>query len=72
MRAMWSDEELIMLKKMAAAGRTPDEMALVLKSRTPQGIRMKCESEKIILTAKNPVVDMDAYAKLIRGESLCL
>ena len=64
MSVKWSDQEIEILKKMNAANRTPEDVALVLKSRTPEGIRCKSESLGLKWGIK-PEIDIEAFKKMM-------
>jgi hypothetical protein len=64
MSVKWIDQEIEILKKMNAANRTPEDVALVLKSRTPEGIR--CKSERMGLKwVMEPEIDIEAFKKMM-------
>lgn len=65
---VWTDSEIDILKKMAAAKFRIDEIRKVLKSRSIESIRAKCQKEGISLMAHVPEIDMDLFCKLIKGK----
>jgi hypothetical protein len=63
----WTDKEVEILKKMLDAGKTADEIAQVIKSRTLDGIRNKAGHMGWKFYAV-PEFDMDAFNKIMKGK----
>jgi hypothetical protein len=64
MSIQWTKKEVEILKAMAAAGKTVDEVLSVLKSRTKHGVVTKAEHMGIKLTPK-PVFDEAAFKRIM-------
>ena len=64
MSVKWSDQEVEILKKMNAARKTPDDIARVLKSRTPEGIRHKADKMGLNWSIE-PDIDFEAFKKMM-------
>lgn len=73
MSIQWTKKEVEILKAMAAAGKSVDEVLQVLKSRTKHGVVNKAEHMGIKLTPK-PECDFAAFERLMKtgGKSKCL
>jgi hypothetical protein len=60
----WTKQEEDILKKMIAAGKTPEDCARVLKSRTVDGIRNK--AKRMVLKFKYEVeIDKAEFNKMM-------
>lgn len=71
-RAFWSDKEVEILQKMARAGKTPQEVVKVLKSRTITSIQKKA-SDQGISFSDSPEIDFDAFKNMMKnGRTKCL
>lgn len=72
----WSREEDDIVRKMASAGSSLDEMKEVLLSRTAHAIEQYCKKQGILLgyAAKKPQVDHEAYKRWLKGigEERCI
>ena len=64
MSVKWSDQEIEILKKMNAASKTPDDIARVLKSRTPEGILHKARKMGLHWSIE-PDIDFEAFKKMM-------
>lgn len=70
---MWKTQEVEILKKMAAGGCGVEDIAKVLKSRTPAAIKRKAEISSIHILHDEPQIDFDAFKKFIKqGGQKCL
>lgn len=69
--ALWTDQEVEILKEMAAKGYQADDIIKVLRSRTIEGVSNKANALGLSLSAA-PEIDMDAYARAMKGETKCL
>jgi hypothetical protein len=67
-RIYWSDEETKMLRKMANAGCTVDDILKVFKSRSIDGIIGKLDRIGISLKPLKAELDIDLYKKLMEGK----
>lgn len=67
----WTDQEIEILTQMVQNGRSAFEVTQVLKSRTIASVHNKMEMLGLKV-CKAPEIDLDAYAKLMKGESQCL
>ena len=64
MSVKWTKQEDDILQKMIAAGKTPEECARVLKSRTVDGIRNR--AKRMGLKFKYEVeIDIEAFKKMM-------
>ena len=64
MSVKWSDQEIEILKKMNAASKTPDDIARVLKSRTPGGIMHKADRMGLNWSIE-PDIDFEEFKKMM-------
>ena len=71
-RIYWSEEETTMLRKMADAGCTMDEVLRVFRGRTIEGISGKLNRLGIELKPQKSEVDYEAFKQLIGGRQKCL
>lgn len=71
MRLFWSDKEEEILKKMVDACKTPKDVSEVLLNRSEDSVRCKAGSMGLVWKSK-PEIDMDAYARMMKGETKCL
>lgn len=65
MSTYWSKEEVEVLGKMAAAGKSVGQIAKVLTSRTRHGIETKASSLGLSLGQPTPTIDFDAFKKIM-------
>ena len=65
----WTEQEVQVLRDLAAARLGFDEMQKVLKSRTRHAIKNKCADEKISVFGAGPEIDLDAFKKLMKGRA---
>ncbi len=63
----WTDEEKIILREMAQAGKNKWDIARVLKSRTSDAIANKATSLCISLSGGLPEINMDEYKRIMEG-----
>jgi len=66
-RIPWQENEIEILKKMAAAGRRVREISAVLKSRSSNSINCKAYSLGLSLGEGEPEIDMDEFKRLMGG-----
>lgn len=72
-RRAWSEDELRVLREFVALGKTDEEIAQVLLCRSVQGIQEMRYKLKLPSSGTPKVrIDLDAYAKMMKGESTCL
>jgi len=73
MSILWTDKEVEILKKMVEAHKTPDDVALVLKSRTPESIRNKADRIGVKFNYE-PEFDYEAFERIMKtgGKQKCL
>lgn len=65
----WTPNEEEILRKMAAAKKTIDEIGAVLKSRSRPGIKSKAQNIGIDLLAyQSPEIDEEAFKRLMGGK----
>jgi hypothetical protein len=69
-RYPWTEEEIKILKKMSKEGRTLDEIGLVLKSRSLDGIRHKASDLGIIVKGWEPEIDYDLLKEMVSIEEI--
>jgi hypothetical protein len=66
MGPLWTSEEKEVLKKMAEANKTMDEIQSVLVSRPRHGIRNQLKNMGLSIGPK-PEINMEAFKKLMKG-----
>lgn len=73
MSIQWTKKEVEILKAMASAGKTLEEVMSVLKSRSEHGIIFKAAHLGLNFTTR-PVCDFAAFERLMKkgGKSKCL
>lgn len=64
MSLLWMPKEVELIKTMLDAGKAPEEIALVLKSRSITSIRNKAAREGFKLVTE-PDIDMAAFKKIM-------
>ena len=66
-------EEDKIIREMAAAGKTPAQIAQVLTTRTKDSITTHCYRRGIELTVYKPEIDFDAFKRIMKaGKQKCL
>lgn len=72
-RRPWSEDELRILRELVALGKTNEEVAEVLVCRSPNGI-LEMRHKLGLPSSGEPKarIDLDAYARMMKGESTCL
>lgn len=68
----WTDKEIKILKTLCKAGKTISDVQKVFPYRTKNSIDSKASLEGLSLAGLAPEPDMDAYARIIKGETKCL
>ena len=71
-RLPWSEQHEAMLKKMIEAGKELPDIAAVFCNRTENGIRSKIKNMGLKINQRSVGIDMDAYAKIMKGVTSCL
>lgn len=62
----YTEREIEIIREMAEAGKTPDDVLAVLKSRTIEGLKAISRREGIKFKLFQPEIDEAAFKKLMR------
>lgn len=65
----WTSDELEILKQMADAGKTSKEISMVLVGRSIMAIESKSSELALSLAGPKPVIDLEAFKRLMQAES---
>jgi len=68
----WTKEEIEMLKKLSKTQHKLTDINKVFPYRTLTSIRNKAYSLNLSFAGENPTPDLDAFARIMKGESKCL
>jgi len=68
----WTEKEDDVLRSLAESGCKVGEISLVLKSRSVDALTKRASVKGFSMAGAKPEIDMDAYAKLIKGGVKCL
>lgn len=61
MKMKWTVQEEDILEKMVVAGKSPQDVVAVLKSRSVDSVRQKSEKMKLIWVCSYPEIDLKAF-----------
>ena len=68
----WTEQEMEILQAMAKKGFKVNDIKKVLIGRTVEAIQIKAGSLGHSLNGSPPEIDMDAYARMMKGETKSL
>ena len=65
----WTEKEEETMKKMAAMGKTADDVGRVLISRTRNAIMSKASKMRLSLSGGTGEIDMAEFDRIMKGKS---
>ena len=71
-RLTWTLKEEEILKLMVAGGKMPEDIIKILKSRSINSVKNKAYGMGLSFGGPAPEIDMDEYARFMKGETKCL
>lgn len=65
MSVFWNDQEIVILKQMAKAGKNARQIRKVLTSRTENAIGKKAADLCLSLSGAEPMIDFEQFKKIM-------